>query len=80
MEEINLIKGIKAYEDSVYEAYRQLDLNYRYKKGKSRFTDMSLEDNLAYIKHDIQNSNEGLSIYEETKEIFPGPEIAAHLI
>lgn len=77
MQEINLLKDIKLYEDQVFESYWQLDINYWLKKGKSKFSDLTLQDNLQYIKQDITSPNDALSLFEETKDTFPGPEISA---
>lgn len=53
-------------------------------KGKSRkqvsFNDLSLHENLNYIKYNLKNSDEAFEMFRITKENFETPEIAAAIV
>lgn len=79
----NKAADIEAYEAKVVEKYNGLDL-YRMKgisHRKISFNDLTLEENLSYIKYDLKNTHEAFKLFDITKEKFAeAPEIAASLI
>lgn len=66
-----LEKKIEEYEQEQLEEYHALDL-HRSKiglYGKNQplsFNDLTLEENLNYVKHDIKNSRDAFRLYEVT--------------
>jgi len=75
--------NVERYEAGIVEKYLATDL-YR-SKDKSRtqisFNDLSLSENLNYIKFNLKSSHEAFSIYDITKQKFPNfPEIPAAII
>lgn len=74
---------MKDYEQKVVEQHHKLDL-YR-AKGKARskisFNDLTLVENLNYIKHNLKNSEEAFEMFKITQDKFrEHPEIAASII
>lgn len=54
-------------------------MSYRIGK-RAKFTDLTIKDNIQYLKLDIVNGNDALSLWEEGKDVFTGPEIPAAII
>lgn len=77
-------RAIAEYEKQLVESYEMMDL-YRL-KGKSRaqisFNDLSLEENLRYIKYDLGNTHEAFKLFKITRDgpLNEQPEIAAALL
>jgi len=74
--------AIKDYEHETVQDHLNLDI-YRV-KGKSRdrisFKDLSLHENLNYIKFTLKDSKEAFNLFEITKDAFDSAEIPAALI
>lgn len=74
---------IELYEKKIVDQYHKLDL-YRSKgktKNKISFNDLTLQENLNYIKFNLQNSDEAFKLFEITKTKFENnPEIAASIV
>ena len=74
--------AIKDYEAELVREHLELDI-YR-AKGKSRntisFKDLSLHENLNYIKYDLKDSHEAFHMFSITQDAFDTPEIPAALI
>ena len=50
-------------------------------KSKISFNDLTLQENLNYIKYDLKNTHEAFSLFDITKDKFnSSPDIAASLI
>ena len=79
-----LSNAIKDYEVELVQEHLKLDI-YR-AKGKTRnqisFNDLSLQENLNYIKYTLQDSNEAFNLFKVTKDTFgaDAPELPAALI
>jgi hypothetical protein len=78
-----LATAVADYEVAVIEKHHGKDL-YR-SKGKSRgqisFNDLTLEENLMYIKHDLADVQEAFHIFDITKGNYSGaPDLPASLI
>jgi hypothetical protein len=71
------------YERKVIDEYHKLDL-YRAKdkpRAKITFNDLTLTENLNYIKHNLKDSNEAMELFQTTRKKFGNsPEIAASLV
>ena len=71
------------YEQKIIDQYHKLDV-YR-AKGKERakisFTDLTLQENLNYIKYSLKNSEEAFKMFEITQRKYEAnPEIPASMI
>lgn len=79
-----LSNAIKDYETELVHEHLKLDI-YR-AKGKSRskisFNDLTLQENLNYIKYTLKDSNEAFDLFKVTKDTFTAksPEIPAALV
>ena len=63
---------VKDYESNVYTDHLSLDL-YRAKgksKSKISFKDLSLQENLNYIKYTLKDTNEAFDMFNITKYSF----------
>lgn len=74
---------IEAYEQEIVDKYNAMDL-YR-NKGKSwskiSFNDLSLEENLNYIKYNLKSSHEAYKLFLITQDKFQDqPLIPAQII
>lgn len=74
---------IAKYEKHIVDQYHQLDL-YR-TKGKKRakisFNDLTLQENLNYIKFNLKNSNDAFELYNITQAKYNvNPEIPASIV
>ena len=74
---------IERYEQKVVKEYHAMDL-YR-KKNKSwkqiSFNDLTLEENLNYIKYSLKSSHEAFSMFDITKDRFANhPELASSIV
>lgn len=79
----NAAVEVQTYEAAVVDKFNALDL-YR-TKGKSRskisFNDLSLEENLNYIKHTLKTSDDAFKLFEITKEKFKStPDISCAIV
>jgi hypothetical protein len=79
-----LSANIEDYEKHIVEKHTQLDL-YRAKnktRGKISFNDLTLQENLNYIKYTLKNTNEAFAHFDITKDKFQDfpPEIPAAII
>jgi hypothetical protein len=63
--QVELTTKIEQYELEIYNEFKNQDLYNKYKKGIVIFGELSLEENLNYIKFNIRNSNELFNLYEE---------------
>ena len=64
---IDLTNKIQQYELDVYNEYKNSDLYQKYNKGIVKFGDLSLQENLNYIKFNIINSKEIFKLFNEVK-------------
>ena len=79
-----LSNAVKDYESELVQEHLSLDL-YRAKgktKNKISFNDMTLEENLNYIKYTLKDSDEAFKLFEITRDTFGSltPEIPAALV
>ena len=74
---------IEQYEDKIVKEYTALDL-YKSKglsMSKITFNDLSLQENLNYVKFNLKNTHEAFKMFEITKEKFGNrPELAAQIV
>jgi hypothetical protein len=81
--EKQLAAEVAQYEKHIVEQYHQLDL-YRTKgkpKAKISFTDMTLTENLNYVKYNLKTSEEAFDLFKITSTRFSSnPEIAASIV
>lgn len=74
---------IENYEQKIVDEYKQLDL-YRAKgktKAKISFKDLTLQENLNYIKFNLKNTNEAFDMFDILKDKFAShPEIPASIV
>lgn len=71
------------YEAAVVDKYNALDLYRSKQKSKSKisFNDLTLEENLNYIKYSLKTSDEAFKLFEITKEKFKSsPDIACSIV
>jgi hypothetical protein len=73
---------IELYEKKIVDEFHKLDI-YR-TKGKSKtkisFNDLTLHENLNYIKFTLKDTQEAFSLFDITKTKFIGGEIPASII
>jgi len=74
---------METYEDNIVRKYYDQDLYLS--KGKTRskitFNDLTLEENLNYVKYTLKNSNDAFEIFDQTKEKFQDvPDLAAAIV
>ena len=82
-DEQRLAAQVAQYEKEIIDKYHKLDL-YR-AKGKPRakisFNDMTLVENLSYIKHNLQTSEQAFELFKITQVKYESnPEIAASIV
>eukprot|EP00347_Sterkiella_histriomuscorum_P004264 403361113 len=79
----NVAAQIEQYEEKVIEEYKNLDV-YRAKNKSFRqinFNDLTLQENLNYIKFNLKNSAEAFQMFEQVKDKFANhPEIATSIV
>jgi hypothetical protein len=63
--QIELTSKINQYELEVYNEFKKLDLYSKYNKGQVKFGDLTLDENLNYIKFNITNSSDLFKMYRE---------------
>lgn len=63
--QIDLTSKINQYELEVYNEFKKLDLYAKYNKGQVKFGDLTLDENLNYIKFNITNSSDLFKMYRE---------------
>ena len=71
-EAAQLSEQVKDYESDIYSDHLSLDL-YRTKaksKTKISFKDLSLQENLNYIKYTLKDTNEAFDMFNITKYSF----------
>lgn len=66
---IELKSKINNYETELYNDYRNLDLYNKYHKGIINFSELSLEENLNYVKFNLKNTEDLFKMYLEVKSI-----------
>ena len=79
----NKARDIEEYETRIVEKYRDLDIYQKKKKNYKQisFNDLTLNENLNYVKYSLQNTHEAFSLFDITKPNFPDvPFIAAALV
>jgi hypothetical protein len=67
-----LAAEVATYEQHIIEKYHQMDL-YRAKdkpRSKISFNDLTLTENLNYIKRHLKNSDEAFELFTITKDKF----------
>jgi hypothetical protein len=70
-EHCELTSKINQYELSVYEEFKKLDIYNKYNKGIIKFSDLTLEENLNYIKFNINSGRDLFKVYAEVKNLSP---------
>lgn len=81
--EKSLAADIAMYEKDIIDKYHKLDL-YRAKnkpRSKISFNDLTLTENLNYIKHNLTNSDDAFKMFSIIQAKYPSnPEIAASIV
>ncbi len=62
---IDLKSKINNYETELYNEFRNMDVYNKYQKGIVKFSELSLEENLNYIKFNLKNSDDLFKMYIE---------------
>lgn len=70
-EHVELTNKLNTYELEVYNEFKKLDLYDKYNKGIIEFKDLSVEENLNYVKFNLKNTNELFKMYTEVRELSP---------
>jgi hypothetical protein len=70
-EHCELTNKINQFENSIYEEFKKLDLYNKYNKGIVEFKDLTLEENLNYIKFNINCGRDLFKMFHEVKDLSP---------
>ncbi len=80
-EDLELCEEVEMHEFDTLKEYREMDIFHKRGEGKkAKFSQMTLDENLSYIKRDFGTLDEALLMFNETNEAFEGPEIASAII
>lgn len=64
---IDIKSRINNYETELYNEFRNLDIYNKYQKGIVKFSELSLAENLNYVKFNLKNSQDLFKMYLELK-------------
>jgi len=64
---INIKSRLNNYETELYNEFRNLDIYNKYQKGIVKFTELTVAENLNYIKFNLKNSQDLFKMYLELK-------------
>jgi hypothetical protein len=70
-EHCELTAKINQFENTVYEEFKKLDLYNKYNKGIVQFKDLTVGENLNYIKFNISCGRDLFKMFKEVKELSP---------
>ena len=81
--EKQLAADVALYEKEIIDKFHKLDVYRAKNKSRSKisFTDLTLTENLNYIKYNLKNSDEAFELFKITQDKYSNnPELAASII